>query len=379
MKLLVYSHFFPPSIGGVETVVLSLARGLAELRTPEGQLQFDVTVATQTPAGDFDDRSLVFRVVRQPRLIALWRIIRECDVVHVAGPALIPLFLARLARKRVVIEHHGYQAICLNGILVYQPDGSICPGHFQAGRYGKCLRCQTCENSAFRSIANLLLMIPRSWFSRSAEGNIAVSRSALERCALPRSSVIYHGIKDPLPKDGVGRFVAEKGIPILLQAARILAREGHDFEVRLIGDGPERAKLEAMVRQERLENWVRTTGYVAGDALADALRDVPVVVMPSVWEETAGLAAMEQMMRGRLVIASDVGGLGEIVGDAGLRCPPGDAGALADCMRAVLRDPSIADMYGRKARERALHLFARARMLDEHAGLYWELLGQAKD
>jgi glycosyltransferase involved in cell wall biosynthesis len=176
----------------------------------------------------------------------------------------------------------------------------------------------------------------------------------------------------------VGRFVPEKGIPILLQAAQILTREGQEFEARLIGDGPERARLEAIIRQEHLENCVRITGYLTGSALADALRDVRVVVMPSVWEETAGLAAMEQMMRGRLVIASDVGGLGEIVGNAGLKCPPGDATALADCMRAVLLNRSIVDSYGRKARERTLRLFARERMLNEHASVYREVLGRTR-
>jgi glycogen synthase len=393
-KLLLYSHFFAPSIGGVETIVLSLARGLAELRTPEGQPQFDVTVVTQTQRGGFEDRSLSFRVVRQPRLIELWKLIRGCDVVHLAGPALMPFFLARMTRRSVVVEHHGYQAVCPNGILVYQPDGSMCPGHFQAGRYEKCLRCQNCENSAFRSIANLLLMIPRSRLSRNAEANICVSRRAMERCALPRSSMVYHGIEDPLAKDGapqfvespsckicfayVGRFVAEKGIATLLQATKILAEERREFEVRLIGDGPERPKLEAIIRREQLENCVRITGYLTGSALADALRDVRVVVMPSVWEETAGLAAMEQMMRGRLVIASDVGGLGEIVGDAGLKCPPGDAEALADCMRLVLQNASMVDAFGQKARERALHLFARARMIDEHADIYRQVLTRRK-
>ena len=136
MKLLLYSHFFAPSIGGVETIVLSLARGLAELRTASNERQFDVMVVTQTLAGDFDDRLLPFALVRQPRLIELWRRIRECDVVHLAGPSLAPLFLAWLAGKPVVVEHHGYQAICPNGVLVYQPEGSICPGHFQARRYG---------------------------------------------------------------------------------------------------------------------------------------------------------------------------------------------------------------------------------------------------
>jgi glycosyltransferase involved in cell wall biosynthesis len=394
MKLLVYTHFLAPSIGGVETIVLSLARGLAELRTPNGQLQFDLTLVTQIPAGDFDDRSLAFRVIRQPGLIQLWRLIRACDVVHLAGPALIPLFLAWLARKPVVVEHHGYQAVCPNGILVYQPDASICPGHFQARRYGKCVRCQNCQSSVFRSIVNLLLMIPRFWLSRNAALNLSVSRRALERCALPRSSVVYHGIEDPLGNDRVvlsarnlsgkicfafvGRFVAEKGIPTLLQAAQLLRKEGREFEIRLIGDGSERSKLEAIIGREHLESYVRISGYLTEAALADALRDVSVVVMPSVWEETAGLAAMEQMMRGRLVIASDVGGLGEIVGDGGLKCPPGDANALADHMRAVLLNTSIIDSYGRRARERALQLFVRERMIGEHADAYREVLGRAK-
>ncbi len=394
MKLLVYTHFFAPSIGGVETIVLSIARGLAEIRTSDDGQQFDVTLVTETAAENFDDRSLSFRVVRQPNPIELWRLLRACDVVHLAGPALLPLFLARLARKPVVVEHHGYQAVCLNGILVYQPDGSICPGYFQAGRYGKCIRCQNCQNSVFRSIVTLLLMIPRFWLSRNAAMNIAASRRALERCALPRSSVVYHGIDDPLGNDRVppstwnlsgktcfayvGRFVPEKGIPTLLRAAQLLKKERYQFEIRLIGDGPERPELEAIIGEEHLENCVRITGYLTGTALADALRDVGVVVMPSIWEETAGLAAMEQMMRGRLVIASDVGGLGEIVGDAGLKFLPGDAGALADCMRTVLLDASIIDSYGRKARDRALHLFVRSRMLEEHANVYRELARKTK-
>jgi glycosyltransferase involved in cell wall biosynthesis len=97
-----------------------------------------------------------------------------------------------------------------------------------------------------------------------------------------------------------------------------------------------------------------------------------------VWEETAGLAAIEQMMRGRLVIASAVGGLDEIVGDGGLKFAPGDAHGLADCMRTVLEDRSVIDSYGRRARERALQLFVRDRMIQEHALAYREVAGEAK-
>ncbi len=395
MKLLIYSHFFAPSIGGVESAVMSLADGLPSFRTPQGELEFEVTVVTQTPAGDFDDRSLSFHVVRQPSPLQLWRIIRKSDAIHIAGPALPPLVLGLLARKQVVVEHHGYQAICLNGVLVYQPDGTTCPGHFQAGRYRNCLDCQQCQTSVIRSLARLLLMFPRHWLSRKVAMNIAITRQVLERHALPRSSVIYYGVEAPLGEDVgihsavnasgticfayVGRFVPEKGIPILLQAARTLKTQGHQFEVRLIGDGPERPRLDAIIGAEHLEDCVRITGYLTGAALANALSDVRVVVMPSVWEETAGLAAIEQMMRGRLVIASRIGGLSEVVGDAGLQFPPGNAEALAECMIRVMQDTSIIGSIGLKARKRALQLFPRARMVEEHATAYREIVrGESK-
>jgi len=389
MKLLVYSHFFAPSIGGVESAVLSLAGGLHNLRTPQGDSEFDVTLVTHTPSGGFDDRSLPFRVIRQPRLLQLWRIVRESDVIHVAGPALPPLLLGWLRRKPVLVEHHGYQAICPNGLMVHQPDRSICPGHFQSGHYSKCVSCRECETSRLQSLKELFLMFPRFWLCRTVSRNLAISGHVLERHGLPNTSVVYYGIEDPLGADAappsptnapskvsfayVGRFFPEKGIAILLEAARILQAEGREFDLLLIGDGPQRKKLEEIIEASNLGAMVQITGYLTGPTLANALRDVRVVVMPSVCEETAGLAAIEQMMRGRLVIASRIGGLAEVVSDCGLQFPPGNAEALADCMRRVIADDSLIDSIGPKARERALQFFSRARMVEQHAVAYREI------
>jgi glycosyltransferase involved in cell wall biosynthesis len=219
--------------------------------------------------------------------------------------------------------------------------------------------------------------------------NLAISRHVLERHELPHTSVAYYGIEDPLRKDSiplsavkstskasfayVGRFFPEKGIAILLQAARLLREEGCEFHVRLIGDGPQRQKLEEIIKANNLGSVVLITGYLTGSALANALYDVRVVVMPSVCEETAGLAAIEQMMRGRLVIASRIGGLAEVVADCGLQFPPGNAEALADCMRRVIQEDSIIDSLGPRARERALQLFLRPRMVEQHAVAYREI------
>jgi glycosyltransferase involved in cell wall biosynthesis len=88
-----------------------------------------------------------------------------------------------------------------------------------------------------------------------------------------------------------------------------------------------------------------------------ALQDVTVVVMPSTWEELAGLAAIEQMMRGRLVIVADIGGLAEVLGDTGLNFPPGNAISLANCLRRVIENPSPIGAYGEKTRSRLYKCF----------------------
>jgi hypothetical protein len=87
MNLLIYSHYFAPSVGGVESIVQSLAGGIAELRTLNGDREFNVTVATETPAGSCDDAKFPFRVVRRPGVIRLWQLVRASDVIHLAGPA----------------------------------------------------------------------------------------------------------------------------------------------------------------------------------------------------------------------------------------------------------------------------------------------------
>jgi glycosyltransferase involved in cell wall biosynthesis len=383
MNLLIYSHYFAPSVGGVESIVQSLAAGLAELRTLNGDREFNVTVVTETPAGSYDDTKFSFHVVRRPGAFRLWQLVRASDVIHSAGPAFLPMLLAWLSRKRFVVEHHGYQATCPNGLFVHQPDRAICPGYFQAARYGECFHCLQSELSSGWTAAKLLaFMFPRNWLSRAATTNIAVTKHVDNRQKLPDTKVVYHGIEDPLPNPGrlipsqklriayVGRLVSEKGIPVLLEAAKILKAEGHDFEIRLIGDGSERAKLQDIIRRDHLEPFTSITGFLTGDAFAHALRDVTVVVMPSTCEETAGLAAIEQMMDGHLVIAADIGGLTEVVGDSGLKFAPGNAVSLADCLRSVIENPALIGSFGEKARGRALQLFQRSKMVAEHVQIY---------
>ena len=387
IRLIIFSHFFAPGIGGVEKQVMSLASGLIQKNGPSDQPKFEVTVVTNTAAPPAQDALHAFQVIRRPNFFRLFRLIQRADVVHIAGPSLLPLAISYFLRKPTVIEHHGYQSICPNGILIYEPDRSVCPGHFQARRYAKCLKCLAAESSLASSFKQLLLMFPRYLLSKSVTANIAITKHVLQRHGLPHAQVIYYGIENvadlgisarPPRRDGdkfrfafVGRFVPEKGIEVLLLAARMLKSLRLDFEVRLIGDGPLRAELEETIKRLDLVDHVYITGFVdPGLPMKNALSDVDVVVVPSVWEEAAGFSAIEQMIDGRLVIASDVGGLAEIVADGGLLFPMRDAAALASLMKRVLLDRSLVESIGATSRKRALALFDRDRMIRDHVRLY---------
>lgn len=387
LKLLIYTHSFAPKVGGVQTLVMSLARGLAEGKPPDGEVAPEVTVATPTPRGDFDDASLPFRVVRQPSPLGLARLIRSADVVHVAGPAFVPMLLGLLFQKPLVVEHSGYQAVCPNGLLFDERTKTACPGHFRAGRYGECLRCNAANAGAAKSLTMLAFTFPRRWMCRLAARHVAPTAHVGRRIELPRTVTIYHGVPEPPVAPAaacpefplcfayVGRLVSEKGLDLLLAAAERLRASGCNFRVKFVGDGPERRRLEAAVDALGLRERVSFTGYLRGTAFERELSDVAVVVMPSIWEETAGLAAIEHMMRGRMVIAADIGGLGEVVDGAGLKFPAGNADGLTACIKRVIDEPSLAIELGEKARARAHAAFRAERMVARHRALYGELGG----
>lgn len=390
MKVLVYSHSFAPLIGGAETYALLLARGLANVCDPAQPDGMQITVATPTDRGGFDDSSLSFRVVRRPGLPTLFQLTRQADIVQMVGPCVLPMFFSWLLRKPFVIEQHGYQSICPNGLLFFEPTKSVCPGHFMAKRYGKCRECNRSEG-IFRSLKIWMLTFVRRWLSNRATANVAVSHHVQRRLQLRNSSVIYYGIPDTLEQiDGtergplpcspvcfayVGRMVSEKGLGTLLDAAAMLRKEGWDFRLRFIGDGPERRALEARAAQLHLNGQVDFTGFLTGEEFQRAIGDVAVTVMPSRWEETAGLSAIEQMMRGRLVLCSDIGGLGEVVGGAGWKFAAEDGPALAALMRRIVQHPELVPELGVRARQRALELFGLDRMIREHVNLYRGAIG----
>jgi glycosyltransferase involved in cell wall biosynthesis len=386
VKLLIYSHAFAPQVGGVETFSTYLARELSCFSSKENSGRFIVTVVTKTAgiAGEISSE-VPFEVVRRPSPWSLWGLIGKMDQVLLAGPAILPLVFALIRRKPVIVTHHGYQSICPNGMLFHFPTQRSCQGHFASRHYLECVKCNAAQDKLAGSARLLILTFVRRLCSRIADSNVAVSEHVRGRIALPKTLVIRNGVPDPPPvregvRDGagqprpvcfayIGRLVTEKGVPVLIDAAGILKKRGRVFRVFVIGDGPERTALQAQACSLGLGQEVVFLGYLMGAQLDEAMTGVSALVMPSICEDAAPFSVLEQMMRGRLIIGSKLGGLAEEIGDSGLTFAAGNPVALADEMERVIEQPALIASLGKKARDRALQAYTLRRMVYEYRAL----------
>ncbi len=106
----------------------------------------------------------------------------------------------------------------------------------------------------------------------------------------------------------VGRLSSEKGVRYLLKAAETLP----DINFKIVGDGPEKIQLEKMKAEKKLIN-VEFVGYKNGVELEKYISSARLLVVPSVWYENAPLSILEAKAHGRIVIASDIGGISEML------------------------------------------------------------------
>ena len=168
----------------------------------------------------------------------------------------------------------------------------------------------------------------------------------------------------------VGRLVERKGVHILIRAlARV--RERVEATLTVIGEGPEAAALRAEAVRAGVGGSVRFAGRVDEDALAEAYRTCDLFVLPAVVDrkgdtEGLGVVLLEAIEFGMPVIASDIGGIPDIVRhrDTGLLVPPGDAPALAAAILEAVADPGESRARALRGRNHARHRFALAGVVD---------------
>lgn len=171
----------------------------------------------------------------------------------------------------------------------------------------------------------------------------------------------------------VGRLTPVKGIPYLLEAARILLRQGANVKVLVVGDGSIRQDLMTQTRDLGISENVVFLGHREDtDELVQAL---DIFVLPSL-SEGIPMALLEAMAASRAVVASRVGGIPEIIeeGFEGFLVEPMDVDSLAERCHRLIESPDVARKMGEQARKRVERDFSSTAMADRVALVYKELL-----
>lgn len=338
MRVLILSHNFDPFIGGIEVTIKVLANAFV-------QAGYDVRLMTWTKEPSTE--VLQFKIIRNP---SIWRLISEhswADFVFENNPCL------RLAWPGIFIKRPSFVVI---HTWITRPDGRI----------------------------GLKDRIKIKWWLDRAEKVIAVSKALRDNSY--KDAVILGNfyrekefrIIEGLPRDKtyvfLGRLVTDKGVELAIRAIHELRKDisnnssSREPSLTVIGDGPDRRKLVALVEKLDLEQRVIFLGALKGEELVRCLNRHRFILIPSIWEEPFGLVALEGMACGCIPIVSEGGGLPEAIGDAGYIFKKGSLQSLVACLKEVAKHPEDEPVFRAVAQ---MHLknyrssFITRRYLDE--------------
>jgi glycosyltransferase involved in cell wall biosynthesis len=167
----------------------------------------------------------------------------------------------------------------------------------------------------------------------------------------------------------VGRLSAEKGIDCLIKAAADLK----GVPLRIVGDGPQAERLKALATT--LESHVIFDGWVDSAGVRARMAKAELLCVPSIWYENCPGVVLEAMVAGLPIVASDLGGLPELLegGQAGWLAPAGDAGALRRVIRRALDDKARTARQASRALSRVLSRHDPDRFVSRMEGIYRSL------
>jgi glycosyltransferase involved in cell wall biosynthesis len=356
------------SYGGVQTAVWQLARALAarghEVAVYGGDgtlrpLGENARVAVRT--FPFVARERVLDLgTRFTRIVERWSFARHArrevaradhDWLIVTKPFdfIWPRLLPRASRTRVCFMSGGTDFFAGDRRLAPRIDAMTACSHFNAWQIAARYK---------RHPAVIYNGVDTARFNPAA-------RSDAVRRSLSRDA-------DAVLLAFAGRLVGWKGLGVAIDAIAHPALAALPLRLALVGDGPERTKLEERVRQRDAQARVVFHPPVAHDEVPAIYASADIALFPSIGDEAFGIAIAEAMSCGCAVIASHVGGIPEVVGNeghAGRLVAPGRVDDWVAAIATLVRDASARQALGAAARARIESNFtwdhAAARLLRE--------------
>lgn len=326
---------FVPSLhyGGVERVVVNLARGLSD----RGQRVDVVAAAAEGEFASEVPSGVRLMDLKSSRVLASFPVLvrylrRERPEILLSAmdhTNVVAIWARKAARvpTRVVLTTH-----CLSGEEVRSSERmrvKLTP-FFMRHSYSKA-DAIVAVSSAVADEVSRIAHLSRKDIRIIA--NPVITPELIERSKTPVAHDWFQPGQPPVIL-GVGRLVPPKGFHILVEAFSRLRSEAR---LAILGEGPERGSLLRRAQELGLSSRVWLPGFVPDPAAY--LAKAAVFVMPSTFE-AFGLVLVEALAVGTPVVASDTGGSREILGSGAALVAPGNIEALADAIRAALAERS---------------------------------------
>ena len=370
MKILLVVSSYAPNTGGLQTVTRQLAN---ELNTRGHSVSVVTNRFPRTlPAHEvLDGINVTRRHFLTPRLEQLLNLRFD---LFLAGLVYFPLTLARLVS---LIRRAGPDVVNLHFV------GAPAVFVLLARWFARFRQVVSTHGDDVEGLA------ARGWFDRWVFRSIARRAEVVTACSQhllnqvleiepsikQKRQVIYNGIdrlwesNSTIKPRGVvaaGRLFPRKGFDVLLQAH---ARQENKPLLTLIGDGPERVRLERLARSLGLNGEVRFGGTQDHNSVLNEMASAELIAIPSRYE-SFGIVALEAMALGRPVVATKVGGLPEVLAGAdALLVEPDNAEELSAAIAAVLSRLQSDPQFGVRNRECAAR-FSIDRMVDGYLEAY---------
>ncbi len=353
-----------PADGGVAHQVEILSKELAVRGVPVGVACSPGPLADELRRTGMEVFTLPLVRPVSPRndfaaAYALWGIIRKGGYslvhAHSAKAGAVGRLAARLARVPAAYTPHAWSFLAAEGGF---------------------------ERVVYAAVERLLAPFTRRIICVST-GEMELGRQ-VARANPGKLRLVPNGIAAPPPiraRDegevvvgSVCRLTRQKGVAYLVRAAEAVRRErGSSVRFSAAGGGPDLERLEAEIGGRGLKGAFELVGVV--EEPWDYLSSLDVFVLPSLWEGMP-FVLLEAMGAGLPVVATDVGGVRDVIPDDafGTVVPPADADALKAAILRYVDNPKLRSSVGTAARERILHEFSRKQMIEGNLGVYAEVL-----
>lgn len=386
MKIL-FVHNKYQQVGGEDGVFEAESNLMEEYGHRVKRLVFD-NRSIQTLAGKVSSGIGVIYNVRSARVLRA--VIEEFnpDIIHVHNffPLVSPsvFCVAKEYALPVVVTLHNYRLICPGFTLYY--DNRIDESSIHSLVPLKAIWKRVYRNSALQTAATVAMTafhsLAGTWknkvdkyivltqFAKSKFGE-SIFPAGENQFVVKPNFVFDHGAGEENRENFflfVGRLTKEKGVEVVLEAARL-----YGFSLTIIGDGPLREMVERFAREN---SNICYSGFQPKKTILDVMKRCQALIVPSLWYEGFPLTILEAFCTGTPVIASRLGGMREIVEDGinGLHFEPGNVAQLAQRVNQVTKQPELAMFLSDNARQTYLNRYTPAKNYEMLRRIYGGLL-----